>query len=159
MVTAVSLQQQVNEKVNEIKQTVGAVGEEKGSRRPGDAEWCVKEILSHLCGEEGHNFMDSYTRFIDEDTPLIGIVSGLPYYTPARQSMTVSDLLSQVESQYQQIAQFLGGLSDEQLNRKGRVPLLKDTPLGEYPTLALFAGGLINFHLGDHINQLRNLCK
>ncbi len=159
MVTAVPLQQQLDAKVNEIKQVVGAVGEEKGARRPADGEWCVKEILSHLCGDDGHNFMDWYTRFIDEDRPLIGIVSGLPYYTPARQSMTVSDLLSQVESQYQQVAQFLGGLSDEQLNRKGRVPLLKDTPLGEYPTLALFAGGLINFHLNDHINQLRTLCK
>ncbi len=159
MVTAVPLQQQLNAKVDEIKQVVGAVGEEKGSRRPADGEWCVKEILSHLCGEEGEGFGERLRRFIDEDTPLIGIVTGLPYYTPKRQAMSVSDLLSLVESQYKQMGDFVGGLSDEQLARESRIPGLKDTPIGEYPTLALFAGGLINFHLNDHINQLRRLCQ
>jgi len=138
---------------------VKRVGEEAAGRRPGEAEWCVKEVLSHLCGDEGVGVVSNFRRFIDEDTPLIGIVTGLPYYTPKRQAMTSEQLLAAVRGEYDEIAQFLGGLSDEQLARTARVPFLKETPLGEYPTLALFAGVIVNFHLNDHINQIRTAAQ
>ena len=112
-------------------------------------------MLSHLCGDEGDSVVAMLRRFLDEDTPLIGIVAGLPYYTPQRQGMAVSELLSVVRERYRAMAGFLAGLTDEQMGRKARVPLLKETPLGEYPTLALWAGALINFHLPDHTNQIR----
>jgi len=43
------------------------------------------------------------------------------------------------------------------LNRKAHIPFLKETPLGEYPTLGQWAIGVIQFHLNDHIQQLKNL--
>jgi hypothetical protein len=64
-----------------------------------------------------------------------------------------------VESTYSEMGAFLSGLNEEQLNRKAQVPLLKETPIGEYPTLGQLAGALINFHLNDHVQQLRNLSQ
>lgn len=156
---ATSLRDSLGQKMRELEEAVADVSEEVAARRPGDAEWCVKEVLSHLCGDEGQGFSVNFSRFIEEDTPLIGIVTGLPYYTPKRQAMTSDKLLSTVREQYGEIAQLLGGLSDEQLARKGRVPFLKETPLGEYPTLAQFAGAIISFHLTDHINQIRTAAQ
>ncbi len=158
MVSAVatSLRDALGQKVSELEEEVAGIDQQAAGRRPSETEWCVKEVLSHLCGDEGQSAVAVLRPFIDEDTPLIGVVAGLPYYTPKRQGMTVTELLSEVRERYQEIAGFLAGLTDEQLARKARVPLLKDSPLGEYPTLAQMAGGLINFHLSDHINQIRN---
>ena len=52
MVSGPSLQQQIDQKVEEIKQAVSAIGEQKADSRPGSAEWSAKEVLSHLAGPE-----------------------------------------------------------------------------------------------------------
>ena len=153
---AMSLHNAVDQRIRELGEAVTAFDEESSGRRPAEGEWCCKEVLSHLMGDERANAVTNFRRFLDEDAPLIGIVSGLPYYTPARQAMSLTELREAVWRQYHEVADFLGGLSDEQLARKARVPLLKDTPIGEYPTLEQFVGGLTNFHLTDHINQIRN---
>lgn len=157
MVTATSLQEQMAHKVSELKDAVAGISDESAAVRPSPDSWCAKEILSHLCGDEGEGFTYGLQRFLDEDTPLIGVVAGLPYYTPRRQQMSVGDLIDQVEAQYGRMALFLGALNDAQLSRKARIPLLKDSPLGEEVTLGQWAGAIINFHLVDHVNQLRNL--
>jgi hypothetical protein len=64
-------------------------------------------------------------------------------------------MVSKIDSDYTEIAKFFAGLDDEQLARKAHVPFLKETPLGEYPALGQWAGAIINFHLADHINQIR----
>jgi hypothetical protein len=145
----------MEQRLRELAEAVSGIDEEAASRRPAEGEWCVKEMLSHLTGDEGESFAAGLRRFVDEDSPLIGVVAGLPYYTPKRQATSVAELLAGVRAQYEEMAVLLGGLSDEELARKGRVPLLKDTPLGEYPTLAQWAGAIINLHLTDHINQVR----
>lgn len=152
---ATSLRHSLAEKVHELEQALAGVPEEAAGRRPAEGEWCCKEVLSHLMGDEGEDLVAGLRRFIDEDTPLIGIVTGLPYYTPGRQKMAVGEMLSAVRGRYDEVASFLGGLTDEQVARKARVPLFKETPIGEYATLAQFAGAL-NFHLTDHINQIRS---
>ncbi|MBI1885624.1 MAG: DinB family protein [Chloroflexi bacterium] len=152
---ATSLRDAVDQKMRELEEAVTGLSDESAARRPADGEWCAKEVLSHLLGEEGQGAVGRFRRFLDEDQPLIGIVSGLPYYTPQRQSMTVADLLAGVRAQYLEVGHYLGGLNDEQLARKARIPLFKDTPLTEYPTLAQTAGALVSFHVTDHINQIR----
>lgn len=142
--------------MRELGEALDGLDEAKAGQRTSEGEWCCKEVVSHLTGDEGESFAARLRRFIDEDTPLIGVVVGLPYYTPARQAMSLTELRAGVSKQYQDVADFLGSLTDEQLARKARVPLLKETPIGEHPTLAQWAGALINFHLTDHINQLRN---
>ncbi len=153
---ATSLRDAMEQKLQELGEALDGLDEAKAGQRAAEEEWCCKEVLSHLTGDEGESFVDGFRRFIDEDTPLIGVMVGLPYYTPKRQAMSLSELRAGVWKRYQEVSDFLGGLSDEQLERKGRVPLLKDSPMGEYPTLAQWAGALINFHLPDHINQIRN---
>lgn len=144
-------------KVRELKEALSGISEEAASQRGPGGSWCAKEVLSHLCGDEGESFAAGLQRFLDEDTPLIGVIAGLPYYTPKRQQMSVGGLIGQMEGQYGQMALLLGALSDEELSRKGRVPLLRDTPLGEDVTLGQWAEAIINFHLADHVGQLRNL--
>lgn len=157
MVSAPSLHQQLQQKVDEIKQTVSGISEEKASKRPSEGEWCVKEVLSHLSGDDGDDFA-ILQRVTEEDTPLVEFEIGVSHYE-GRENMSVGELMSRVDATYGEMAKFLSGLSEEQLARKAHAPQLKETPLGEYPTLGLLAGALINFHLNDHINHLRNLSQ
>jgi hypothetical protein len=152
---ATSLQDTYATKVRELDEALAGFSSETAGRRPADGEWCVKEALSHLCGEADALTMYGFRRFIEEDEPLIGIVTGLPYYSPERQAMSFEGLASKVRAQYGEIASYLGSLSQEQLERKARVPLLKDTPFGEHVTLAQWAQAAAGFHLMDHINQIR----
>lgn len=153
--TGASLRSALEGKLHELGEALEGLDEASAAHRPADGEWCCKEVLSHLMGDEGADLTAGFRRFVDEDTPLIGIVTGLPYYTPARQAMPLTELRKGVWEQYDRLAEFLGGLEPEQLERQARVPLLKDTPIGEYPTLAQFTTTLLNFHLADHINQIR----
>ena len=153
-VAATSLRDALEQKMKELGETLEGMDEGNAARRPADGAWCCKEMLSHLMGDEGESFVTGLHRFLDEDTPLIGVVAGLPYYSPARQAMSLSEMRAGVWRQYEEVADFIGGLSDEQLARKGRVPLLKETPIGEQPTLGQWAGAIINFHLTDHIGQM-----
>ena len=144
---ATSLRDALEQKMKELGETLEGMDEEDAARRPADGEWSCKEMLSHLMGDEGESFASGLHRFLDEDTPLIGVVAGLPYYSPAEGKLKPGVRIKEV-------ADFIGSLSDEQLGRKGRVPLLKDTPIGEQPTLGQWAGAIINFHLTDHIGQM-----
>ena len=65
--------------------------------------------------------------------------------------------MSKIDTDYAAIGAFFAGLNDDQLARKAHIPFLKETPLGEYPTLGQWAGAVINFHLADHVSQLRTL--
>lgn len=159
MVTGPSLQQQLNQKVEEIKQAVSDIDEEKALARPGEGEWCAKEVLWHLTGEEHALKTFEMERFLKEETPALGVEPGRTPYNEDRSKVSAKELVSRVETQYAEVGKFLAGLSDEQLNRKAHVPFLKETPLGEYPTLGQWAIGLINFHLSDHVQQLRRLCQ
>jgi hypothetical protein len=96
--------------------------------------------------------MYGFRRFVEEDEPLIGIVTGLPYYTPEREAMS---LAAQVRAQYHELAADLGGLSEEQLARKARVPLLEGSPLEERVTLEQWGQAAAGFHVTDRSSQVR----
>jgi hypothetical protein len=146
-------------KVQEIRDIVAKVDEEKAAREPAPGEWCVKEVLSHLAGGESRDFVKDIKQFLEEETPRIDVHPGVSFYDDARKSKTASELLSEIESIYGQIGEYIGNLSDEQVGRKANVPLFKETPLGEYPTLAQWIGVLVNFHMNAHVQQLRDLCR
>ena len=155
MVSGPTLKQQLDEKVHEIKQAVSGLSEEQASKEPAQGEWSAKQVLSHLCGADDALSMYEFKRFLSEDTPPLGITPG--QYSDIRKGAPVPELLSKVESDYSAIGNFFAGLNDHQLNRKAHIPFLKETPLGEYPTLGQWAIGVIQFHLNDHIQQLKNL--
>ena len=114
-------------------------------------------MLSHLCGADDALSMYEFKRFLNEETPDLGITPGS--YSDVRKDAPLSELVSKIDSDYAKIGSFLAGLNEEQLNRKAHIPFLKETPLGEYPTLGQWAIGVIQFHLNDHVQQLKNLSQ
>jgi hypothetical protein len=152
-----ALSAQLAAKVDEVKQVASGINEEQAGEPKAEGEWSAKQVLSHLCGDDDALSMYEFKRFLNEDTPDLGIVPGR--YGDNRKDASVSELVAKIDADYAAIGSFLAGLNDEQFGRKARVEILKETPLGEYPTLGQWAGAMINYHLADHVNQLRSLAN
>lgn len=73
--------------------------------------------------------------------------------------MSLAELLSEFDQEYTRIAKFIEGLSEKQLSRRAHIPMLKDSPLGQYPTLAQWADALSNYHIGFHIDHMREIVQ
>lgn len=159
MVSTQSFQQQLEAKVREIEQVVSGMSDDKASQAPAPGEWCVKEVLTHLSGSEAQSFYAGLQRFVNEETPRLDLTPGETYLTPTRENAPVDELLASVLTQYGDIGKWIGKLSDADLLRKAHMPAFKETPLSEYPTLQLWIGAIINFHLTAHVQQLQTLAK
>jgi hypothetical protein len=92
-----------------------------------------------------------------QDTPRVDVEAANPFFTEKRSSMTLAKLLAESENGYRRIADFMPGLSAEQLSRKAFVPLFRDTSMGEYPALAALVGGMGEYHRDFHINHTREV--
>jgi len=150
------LAQEIRQKVAALKQVCQGVDENLASRAPTDG-WSPKQILSHLCGPENVGHLPILRAFVDSDTPMIDLVIGNPFFTEKRARMSVSELVAECEMNYQRVANFAAELTGEQLARKAHIPKLKDSPLGEYPTLDGMIYGLGGYHFQDHIDHLREI--
>jgi hypothetical protein len=132
--------------------------EETASKRPAD-RWSPKEIISHLCGPEGIGMMPALRSFLEQDTPRVDLKPEDPFFTGSRTRMTFHELLAAFGKEYRQMADFAAGLSGEQLGRKAHIPIFKETPMGEYPTLADFLSGLGEYHLEFHIDHMKEILQ
>ncbi|HEY5975136.1 MAG TPA: hypothetical protein VIU41_10365 [Geobacteraceae bacterium] len=150
------LAQEIMQKVAALKQVCQEVDENLASRAPAD-RWSPKQILSHLCGPEGSGHLPILRAFVDSDTPLIDLDTENPFFTEHRAAMSFSELVAECEMNYQRVADFATELTEEQLARKAHIPKLKDSPLGEYPTLDGMISGLGEFHVQFHIDHLREI--
>jgi len=146
----------VRQKLGEFIDLSKNLKEEIASRAP-EGRWSPKQIVSHISGPDGIGYLPMLQGFLDQDTPRFDIEGENPYFTERRAQMTFAGLLAEFEKEYSRIADFAAGLSLDQLNRKAHVPLLKETPLGEYPTLAEWIAALVDYHVGFHIDHLREI--
>ncbi len=148
--------QAVLAKMDEFRHACEGLDDESSSRAP-EGRWSPKQIISHLCGPEGTGHLAGLKAFLEKDTPQLDIVPENPYWTEGRSRMTLSELLAQFTREYTDIAAFVEGLSGEQLSRKARIPMLKGSALGEYPTLAQWVLGLSDYHIGFHVDHMREI--
>jgi hypothetical protein len=132
------------------------VDENLASRAP-TGRWSPKQLLSHLCGPEDVGHLPILKAFVDSDTPMIDLVTDNPFFTENRARMSFSELVAECEMNYQRVANFAAERTEEQLARKAHIPKLKDSPLGEYPTLDGMTYGLGAYHVQDHIDQLSEI--
>jgi len=143
--------------IKALQDVCQGMDEQTASRAP-SGRWSPKEILSHLWGPEGgHKAL--FEAFLNQETPAIDLEVANPFFAEKRAAMRAAQLLAAVEQEYAGIAAFAVGLSEEQLSRQARIPQLKESPLGEYPTLEAMLDGLGNYHLQSHIDHLREILQ
>ena len=150
--------QAIRRKAEEFMKVCAGVDEETASRAPA-GRWSPKEIVSHLCGPEGASLAAVCRSFIEQDVPELDLNPGNPFFSDSRARTTFAALVREFGARYNDVAAFVAGLTPEQLGRKAHIPALKESPLGEYPTLEAFVLGIGEYHLQFHIDHLREILE
>ena len=151
-----ALAEKIRSRMKELQKLCNNLDNEIASRAPA-GRWSPKHIISHITGRDGIGFLPAIELILKQDTPRIDIVAEDPFFTERRSKLTIRELLSEATKEYEKIADLMTTLSVDQLNRKAHIPLFKDTPLGEYPTLAMFIGGLGDWHMEFHISHMKEI--
>lgn len=146
---------EIRQKIEALAAVCRGIDADTLSRAP-QGRWSPREILSHLLGpEEGYRPL--LQAFLEADTPTINISVENTFLSEARLAMDVGQLLAALKAEYEAMAVRIEALSEEEFGRTARIPQLKDSPLGEYPTLGALLAGLGTYHLQYHTDHLREV--
>jgi hypothetical protein len=148
----------IQKKIGEFKDVCEGIDEDMASCAP-EGSWTPKQIVSHLCGSEGEGYIASIRAFLEKNIPCLDFDADDDFYTEKRAKMTMTELLAELDGQYGRIADLTARLTDDQLARKAHIPLMKDTPIGEYPTLAMLLHAIMTYHFDFHIDRMRNILR
>ncbi|MBI5570851.1 MAG: DUF664 domain-containing protein [Desulfomonile tiedjei] len=152
------LSQTIRQNAESFQRLCEGLDDETASLAP-PGRWSPKQIVSHLCGPDGIGHMPMLQAIVREDTPRFDIQVENPFFSDKRSRMSLEELLSEFTEEYDRIADFAAGLSEEQLGRKAHIPMLRESPMGEYPTLAVWIEVLGDRHLGMHIDHMRQIMQ
>jgi hypothetical protein len=150
------LAKEVIRKKAEFRKICEELDEETASRAP-EGGWSPKQIISHLCGPEGFGYLPSLEAFLEKDLPQIGIETGNPYWTGKRSRMSLTELLADFNREYSRIAAYVEARSEEELLTRAHIPMLSESSLKEFPTLAQWVIWLSDYHIGFHSRQLQEI--
>jgi hypothetical protein len=101
----------------------------------------------------------TFRAFVEHDNPQLDIETANPFFSGRRAGMTFDELLAQFELEYNRIADFVANLTEDQLGREAHIPMLKESPMGEHPTLAGWAEAIGLYHMGMHTDQMRETLR
>lgn len=152
----IQLAETINRKLAELSEVCEGIDEETASRAP-SGRWSPKQILSHISGPDGIGLMPAIMVFLEQETPRLDLEAANPFFSEKRSHMTLAQLLSEVKKEYGNMADLVAKLSEAQLARTAWVPLFKETPMGEYPTLAVFVRAMAEHHLDFHIAHMKEI--
>ncbi len=152
------LSQAIRDKAAEFKKVCAGIDEKRASMAP-EGRWSPKQIVSHLCGPDGVGMVAALRAFVEQDSPRLDLEPANPFFSDRRSRMTFAELLAEFEKEYERVVQFVAGLSEQQLNRKAHIPALKDSPMGEYPTLEAFLQMIVENHLAFHTDHMREILQ
>ena len=95
---AAKLAETIRRNAEGLKRLCEGLDEETASRAPGD-RWSPKQIISHVCGPEGVGYMPTITAILEQDTPLLELDPGNPFFSEKRARMTVAELLAEFDGE------------------------------------------------------------
>lgn len=159
--TGKQLAENIRQRIDDLKKVCEGVDEGTANRAPA-GRWSPKEILSHLLGPEEAPPLLSLQAFLDKETPRLDLEPANPFLSEDRFRTSFAELLSQVEAEYARISRFAEDLTEEQLQRKAQIPMLKDTPYGEYQTLKAWLDMMFSMegsHLDFHTNHMKEILR
>jgi hypothetical protein len=128
------------------------------AEKPG--EWTVRQVLAHLLFQPGMNMVDFLKTFAERDFATVNFQPGQVYMTPEREKMTLRQFTDALDTQRRDVFAYLDSLPDADVDRrKVRIPPFKAFMGTDEITLAMFVGGMYDYHWNDHAGQLAKIRK
>ena len=116
--------------------------------------WTIRDIVSHLVGTEEFNALAYLQHTLEDSDSEMRMEAGNPVRTPRRRSQSLSELVEDLSAQCQEMRRRVEEASPTQLEAKGRFVGQSGTREQTFLERAYRA---FNYHMREHLEQIRNL--